>query len=82
MDIVISVLCHGPCGDDNPKAPCMCRKVPGAPLKCLKSFPKPFCFNTVVYKDSYLEYHCYINRRTFIILKPGSPNQIVVYDNR
>ena len=81
-DIVTSILCHGPCGDDNPKAPCMCYKVPGAPFKCSKSFPKPFCLDMVVHEDSYPEYRRRDNGRTFTVPKPGFPNQVIVRDNR
>ena len=54
--VVISQMSHGPCSADNPMAPCMVCKTPNGLLVCSKGFPKPFSANTIVYKDSYLEY--------------------------
>ena len=44
--IVIKNMIHGPCGDMNPKSPCMVDK------KCSKGYPKPFCDKTIVHPDN------------------------------
>ena len=33
---------HGPCGAENPDAPCMVEKDGNKMMKCQKGFPKPF----------------------------------------
>ena len=47
QNIVLTNMCHGPCGKDNPKSPCM---VDG---KCSKGFPKDFVKETIVDPSSY-----------------------------
>ena len=44
--IVIKNMIHGPCGNLNPKSPCM---VDG---KCSKGYPKPFCDKTIIHPDN------------------------------
>ena len=45
-DIVLSNMIHGPCGAQNPGAPCMENN------KCTKNFPKPFQLATMVDEES------------------------------
>lgn len=80
-DLVTTTMCHGPCGDDNPNAPCMGRKDASAPFSCQKRFPKDFSPLTVVHEDSYPQYRRR-NTRTFTTPKPGCPGQLVVRNNR
>jgi hypothetical protein len=49
-------MIHGPCGTQYLNAPCMQRKYPGAPLTCLKHYPRDFCDATVVNEDGYPTY--------------------------
>ena len=44
--IVVKNMIHGPCGQMNPKSPCM---VDG---KCSKNYPKQFCEKTIVHPDN------------------------------
>jgi hypothetical protein len=55
--LVTAHMLHGPCGEDNPQAPCIIHKHPHGPLTCSKGFPKPFSEQTIIHEDSYLEYH-------------------------
>ena len=81
--IVTSQMSYGPCGlNDNPKAPCMVRKTPAAPLACQKRFPKAFAATTIICEDGYPEYRRRDDGRTFTVRKPGFPDQEVVRDNR
>ncbi|KAG1043537.1 hypothetical protein G6F43_011632 [Rhizopus delemar] len=52
LDLVSGQMMHGPCGNINPKCPCMVPDAYGI-LKCSKSFPKPFQPTTAVMPDSY-----------------------------
>ncbi|KAL8151508.1 hypothetical protein V2J09_021316 [Rumex salicifolius] len=45
---VVQHMVHGPCGDDNKKAPCM------SDGKCTKHFPKPYYAETTVDEDGYI----------------------------
>lgn len=81
-EIVTGQMTHGPCGDDNEKAPCMASKTPNDPLRCQKNFPKPFSPATVVREDSYPEYRRRDNGDTFTVPKPRCPGQTIVRDNR
>ena len=50
-----TVLCHmihGPCGNENPKAPCMRQKYGNQPT-CSKRYPKSFQNSTIVGDDGY-----------------------------
>ena len=46
-DLVLSCMVHGPCGANNPRAPCM------EDGHCTKKFPKPFQSETVVDPEQY-----------------------------
>ena len=48
--LVAKHMVHGPCGADNPTAPCMENG------KCTKNFPKPFREFTTISEDSYAVY--------------------------
>lgn len=78
-DLILTQMVHGPCGPDFPDAPCMARKHPGAPLRCQKRFPKPFCERTKVNEDGYPDYCRRDNGQTFTVRKNGRD---VVLDNR
>jgi hypothetical protein len=81
--VVTSQMSHGPCGlEDNPKAPCMVRKTPTAPLACQQRFLKAFTAMIIVREDGYPEYRRRDDGRTFTVRKPGFPGQEVVRDNR
>ena len=45
-------MLHGPCGNENPKAPCMRPKI-GSEPKCSKHYPKSFQNSTIVGDDGY-----------------------------
>jgi hypothetical protein len=62
-------MLHGPCGEDNPQAPCMVRKHPHGPLTCSKGFPKPFSEQTVIHEDGYPEYRRRDTGQTFTVKK-------------
>jgi Helitron helicase-like domain at N-terminus len=47
FQIVKHSMVHGPCGPNNPNAPCMRNG------ECMKRFPKPFQAETVMTKDGY-----------------------------
>ena len=51
--IVGRSMVHKPYGDQNPSAPCMQSSGQGAPLRCVKRFPKPFADETQVPNDGY-----------------------------
>ncbi|KAG1494147.1 hypothetical protein G6F46_009148 [Rhizopus delemar] len=63
LELVSGQMMHGPCGNINPKCPCM---VPVAydVLKCSKSFPKPFQPTTAVMPDSYPLYRRRLDGRS------------------
>ena len=46
-EIVLNCMIHGPCGKDNPKAPCMDNG------RCTKGFPKEFHKETIVDPESF-----------------------------
>jgi hypothetical protein len=81
-DLVLSCMVHGPCGQDNPTAPCMVRKTAKGPLYCSKKFPKAFAEETTLKEGSYPTYRRRDNGQTFTVRKPGSPSESVVRDNR
>jgi hypothetical protein len=58
-DLVMKLMIHGPCGEQNPDVPCM---VDG---KCSKNFPKPFHEHTIMTEDSYAVYRCRDNGKTY-----------------
>ncbi|OBZ80576.1 hypothetical protein A0J61_11375, partial [Choanephora cucurbitarum] len=49
-EIVTKNMVHGPCGNLNPKSPCMVKDANGN-LKCSKRFPKTFTEQTVISDD-------------------------------
>ena len=81
-ELVTANMVHGPCGDDNPQAPCMVRKHPHGPLLCSKRFPKPFAEHTLIHEDGYPEYCRRDDGKTFTVRKPGCRDLQVVRDNR
>jgi Helitron helicase-like domain at N-terminus len=52
-EIVRSVMIHGPCGEHNPKAPCMEVDARTGRARCTKNFPRAFCEETIVGEDGY-----------------------------
>ncbi len=81
-EIVLAQMTHGPCGQDNPDAPCMARKNASGPPSCSKRFPKAFQETTRIQEDGYPEYRRRNNGRTFTVKKPNCPGEEVVRDNR
>ena len=81
-DMVIAQMTHGPCGEDNPNAPCMQTLAPDVPAACSKRFPKNFSAQTTLTIDSYPLYRRRNDGRKFSVPKPGHPNETVVRDNR
>jgi PIF1-like helicase/Helitron helicase-like domain at N-terminus len=81
-ELVLSQMTHGPCGEDYTGSPCMIRKTPTSPLACSKNFPKEFTEETIVHEDRYPEYRRRNDGQTFMVPKPGSPDEQVVRDNR
>ena len=63
LDLVSGQMMHGPCGNINPKCPCMAPDAYGV-LKCSKSFPKPFQPTTAVMPDSYPLYRRRLDGRS------------------
>ena len=56
-DIVLKHMVHGPCGSDNPTAPCMYNRNGDLTQVCSKGFPKKFVAETFVDpKNSYVTY--------------------------
>jgi hypothetical protein len=49
-ETVMRQMIHGPCGNSNPRAPCMKDGV------CSKGFPKSYCTNTATNGDGYPKY--------------------------
>ena len=52
-NVVTTTMLHGPCGMDNPQAPCMVSKYPGAIPYCSKRFPRAFQVETTIQADGY-----------------------------
>ena len=52
-EIIKRVMIHGPCGEHDPKAPCMAKDEKTGKSKCTKRFPKDFCDETTVKDDGY-----------------------------
>ena len=55
---VSQLMMHGPCGEANPKCPCMFRG------RCGKHFPKPFSNSTTINNDGYALYRRRNTQRT------------------
>lgn len=51
-EIVITCMIHGPCGVDNPRAPCMVNDI------CSKGYPKVFVEETILDGNEYPIYRC------------------------
>ena len=60
--LVKTHMVHGPCGKDNPEAPCM--KMIDGELKCEKGYPKPFQENTIIDEFGRVHYRRQNNGRT------------------
>jgi hypothetical protein len=80
--LVTAHMLHGPCGEDNPQAPCMVLNYPLSPLTCSKRFPKLFTDRILIHEDGYPEYCRRDNGQTFTVRKPGFLGQQVIRDNR
>ena len=74
-------MTYGPYGLDNPKAPCIYRKVPNALLTCQKDFLKAFMATIIVREDYYPEYCQHDDGQTFTVCKPGVSGKEVVCNN-
>lgn len=70
MDVVASVMVHGPCGELNPKAKCMTLDPVTNRKNCCKGFPKPFQPETVIRDDGYPLYRCRNNGMGYDIPHP------------
>lgn len=77
--VIESSMVHGPCGIDNPDAPCMVSRREGQPKTCSKKFPKLFTEETTVGADGYPIYRRRNNGRSFIKQYKGRD---VEFDNR
>jgi hypothetical protein len=51
--IVRSVMVHGPCGDHNPRSPCMEMDSRTGQARCTKKYPRAFCEETTLGDDGY-----------------------------
>lgn len=69
---VSQFMMHGPCGEANPKCPCMSKG------RCTKFYPKPFTNNTVVDVDGYALYRRRNTKRTIERNKIHLDNRHVV----
>ncbi len=54
FELVKSHMVHGPCGDLNPRSPCMDDRLEGR--ICTKNYPKEFCQQSLVNEDGYPKY--------------------------
>lgn len=75
FDVISKTTVHGPCGDANPRAPCM------RDGKCSKNFPKPFSDKTAMSIDGYPTYSRRNNGRHFMTRNPQDPNTQIAVDN-
>jgi hypothetical protein len=80
-EIVTRVLIHRPCGDFNPKSPCMKQRHGDRKPKCSKQFPKPFRNQTVIPRDSYPEYRRRSSGPKFIAPHPTQKDQTIEIGN-
>lgn len=78
--IVSSVILHGPCGNQNPNAPCMKRSDHNSP-ECTKQYPREFLPETVVQENGYPLYRCQNNGRYHEIPDPQDRNHTFRMDN-
>lgn len=55
---VVKHMMHGPCGDLNPRCPCMTEKPDGQPgqKRCSKKYPREFSDATDISRDGYPRY--------------------------
>jgi hypothetical protein len=76
-ELIQRYMLHGPCGNDNPKSPCMVEKE--GKLRCSKEFPKAFSNETKVGEDGFCCYRRPNNGEKFT-LRDGSTldNRFVV----
>ena len=70
--LVTTCMMHGPCGADNPNAPCM---VDG---KCSKDFPKEFSEHTTLADNGYPMYRRSNNNRSYVKNGVALDNRYVV----
>ena len=72
LELIKKFMVHGPCGDQNPNAPCM---VNG---KCSKGFPKQFREETMITEDSYACTRRHDTGRTVEVGRKQADNRWVV----
>ena len=76
LKLIQKLMVHGPCGDANPKAPCMQNG------SCSKGFPKPFREETSITEDSYACTKCCNTGQTYMVRGRQVNNQWVVCYNK
>lgn len=85
-ELVQRNMTHGPCGLDNPKAPCMVQNGKTNRLQCSKGFPKPFNPATDLGRDSFPLYRRRDDRRQWPVKRQGSKvgdhDEFIMMDNR
>ena len=56
-ELVLKNMVHGPCGKENPNAPCMYNSDGDVTQVCSKNFPKEFAKETIIDPEkSYVKY--------------------------
>lgn len=79
--IVLSVMLHGSCGNQNPNALCMSRSNNGPP-QCTKQYPRKFLPKTVVQENGYPLYRRRNNGRYYETPHPQDHTHTFRIDNR
>ncbi|KAK9280663.1 hypothetical protein L1049_014360 [Liquidambar formosana] len=75
-ETVIKCMIHGPCGVENPNAPCM---VNG---KCSKHYPKEFCNQTTIDENGFVKYRRGVNVNKIVVNGRTIDNRWVIPYNR
>ena len=81
-ELVKSMMVHGPCGEQAPRAPCMMSKDGGRTMTCSKKYPRAFQEHTSVLEDGYPIYRRRQDGRTISVKAPNNPGHIIQLDNR